>query len=227
MGVRVGGARVVGGLGGGGEVEQAHSPPTPPPTPPTALAFSTGLPHFGHGFVLAVNQVVVSESSRHLARQARHMAHVAGECGSSPHAVQNSAPHGQAASATASASATSIARPQCGTYRFRGWGGWRGEAWGLAAGSARHAPLALGRARAPPSTHPTPHTATHAGAPPHAAVIVDIALQQGTVVGRQGCGRGGPALGEQCAHHLFVAQCAAPRRGASGAGRRAVRQANG
>ena len=76
--------------------------------------FSTALAHLGHGFVLALSQLVVSLSSSHLARHRRSMSHVLGACGGQPHAKQNACPHAQRGSHTAPR-CTCTALPQCGT----------------------------------------------------------------------------------------------------------------
>lgn len=75
--------------------------------------FSTGLWHFGQGFVWTVIQLTVSDSSRHFLTQSSHIKHEQGECASSKQLKQNCSPHEHSTSHKSSSS-TRIAFPQCG-----------------------------------------------------------------------------------------------------------------
>ena len=75
--------------------------------------FSTGLWHFGHGFVWTVIQLTVSDSSRHFLAQSSHIRHEQGECASDKQLKQNCTPHEHSTSHSSSSS-TPIAFHQWG-----------------------------------------------------------------------------------------------------------------
>lgn len=75
--------------------------------------FSTGLWHFGQGFVCTVIQLTVSDSSRHFLIQSSHIKHEHGEWASDKQLKQNWRPHEHSTSQNSSSS-TRIALPQWG-----------------------------------------------------------------------------------------------------------------
>lgn len=75
--------------------------------------FSTGLWHFGQGFVWTVIQLTVSDSSRHFLAQRSHIKHEQGECASDKQLKQNCMPQAHSTSQNSSSS-TRIAFPQWG-----------------------------------------------------------------------------------------------------------------
>lgn len=76
--------------------------------------FSTGLWHFGQGFVFTVIQFIVSDSSLHFLVQSSHIRHEQGECASDEQLKQNWCPQAHSTSQNSSSS-TRNAFPQWGT----------------------------------------------------------------------------------------------------------------